>query len=207
MTNSFSSALWFWRGEVKNRIGYADHCRSWLLDYAIPFPEKSKSQHLVITYKMLLEPLGIPVSKTAPRLYLTPEEQQAAKEKIAQEGVQPEDLIIGINPGAAYGSAKCWLPDRFKQLTRELLAYPRLKSSILAIKSGAPLVEEICKGLPQDRVINFAGKDLSERIVGPDSNMLPVPDQRQRAHACSLRLGNPLDRFVWIHKRYRDRPL
>ena len=192
LTNSFSSALWFWRGKVKNKIGYADHCRRWLLDYAIPFPEKRKSQHLVITYKMLLEPLGVPVSKTAPRLYLTPEEQQAARTKIAQEGVAPEDLIIGINPGAAYGSAKCWLPDRFKQLTRELLAYPRLKVLYFGDKAGAPLVEEICKGLPQDRVINFAGKtSLRELLALIQTCSLFLTNDSGPMHAASA-LGIPL---------------
>lgn len=113
---------------------------------------------------MLLNPLGIPLSSTAPRLYLTGAEQQAAKEKLAEYGVQSSDLVIGINPGAAYGSAKCWLPERFKQLSRRLLEFPKIKIVYFGDKAGASLVQEICKELP-DRVINLAGKTSLRELI------------------------------------------
>ncbi len=164
LTNSLSSAWWFWRGNVQNRLGFASPFRSWLLDHAIPFPEQRHHQHLVVTYKMLLEPLGIPVSKTAPHLYLTAQEQQAAKDKLVNHGVQPSDLLIGINPGAAYGSAKCWLPERFKQLSQRLLDYPNLKIIFFGDKAGAPLVDSICADL-SPRVINLAGKTSLRELM------------------------------------------
>ncbi len=192
LTNSFSSALWFWRGKVKNRIGYAAHCRSWFLDYSISFPEKRKSQHLVITYKMLLEPLGIPVSSTPPRLYLTPDEKGWARDKLAGLGVQPGNLLIGINPGAAYGSAKCWLPDRFKQLTYQLLEKPNVKILYFGDKGGAPLVDEICAGFPTDRVINLAGKtSLRELLALIETCSLFLTNDSGPMHAASA-LGIPL---------------
>lgn len=165
MTNSFSSAYWFWRGNVQHRIGYATHKRSLLLNHPIPFPTQRASQHLVITYKMLLEPLGIPVSQTPPRLYLTQAEQQAARDKLASHGVQPTDLVIGINPGAAYGSAKCWLPERFKQLSQNLLDNPKLKIVFFGDKAGAPLVQDICAGLPSDRVVDLAAKTTLRELI------------------------------------------
>jgi heptosyltransferase-2 len=166
MTNSFSSAYWFWRGNVQNRIGYAEHCRNLLLDHPIPFPTQRLTQHLVITYKMLLEPLGIPVSHTPPRLYVTPQEQQAAKEKLTSYGIQSSDLLIGINPGAAYGSAKCWLPERFKQLSQRLIDQgSHLKILFFGDKAGAPLVQEICTGFPSDRVIDLAGKTTLRELI------------------------------------------
>lgn len=164
LTNSFSSAWWFWRGNVKNRLGYATHCRSMLLDHPIPFPPQRNTQHLVITYKMLLNPLGIPVSQTSPTLYLTPMEQQEAKERLASFGVTSSDLIIGINPGAAYGSAKCWLPERFKQLSQRLLENPKIKIIYFGDKAGAPLVQDICVGLPE-QVINLAGKTSMRQLM------------------------------------------
>ena len=39
LTNSFSSAWWFWRGKVKNRLGFACNGRSLLLNKAPPFPK------------------------------------------------------------------------------------------------------------------------------------------------------------------------
>lgn len=192
LTNSLSSAFWFWRSNVQNRMGYSTHWRSWLLDYPIPFPVERKCQHLVITYKMLLEPLGISISQTPPRLYLTPQEQQAAKEKLAQQGIQSSDLLIGINPGAAYGSAKCWLPERFKQLSQRLLDYPNLKILFFGDKSGAPLVDAICADLPPSRVINLAGKtSLRELMALIQTCHLFLTNDSGPMHVASA-LGIPL---------------
>jgi len=192
LTNSLSSAYWFWRGHVKNRLGYATHCRSQLLDHPIPFPVERDNQHLVMTYKMLLEPLGISVSKTPPALYLNTEERQAAKEKLACHGVQPSDMVIGINPGAAYGSAKCWLPERFKQLTQNLLdSRTNLKIVFFGDKAGAPLVQEICAGF-SDRVIDLAGKtSLRELIALIQTCDLFLTNDSGPMHVASA-LGTPL---------------
>jgi heptosyltransferase-2 len=191
LTNSLSSALWFWCGNVHNRIGYATHWRKWLLNYAIDFPAQRDHQHLVITYKMLLEPLGISVSQTPPCLYINPQEQQAAREKLAQHGVEASDLLIGINPGAAYGSAKCWLPERFKQLSQRLLDYPNLKIIFFGDKAGAPLVETICANLPS-RVLNLAGKtSLRELIALIQTCHLFLTNDSGPMHVASA-LGIPL---------------
>jgi heptosyltransferase-2 len=165
LTNSFSSAWWFWRGNVKYRIGYAEHCRSLLLNAAIPFPANKESQHLVITYKQLLEPLGIPLSERAPKLYISKEEEMAASELLQKYGIIPgQDTIIGINPGAAYGSAKCWLPERFIALTHKLLEDPKNRFGYFGDAAGMPLVHDICKKVPSS-VVNLAGKTTLRELL------------------------------------------
>lgn len=165
LTNSLSSAWWYWLAGLKNKIGYADHYRSLLLDYPIPFPKEREIQHLVITYKMLLNPLGIPVSETAPALYLTEQERQQATERFNQAGFNSKQLIVGINPGAAYGSAKCWLPERFKEVAQKLIEKPNVSVVFFGDKAGAPLVNEICQTLPTDRVMNLAGKTSLRELM------------------------------------------
>ncbi|CUI17931.1 putative lipopolysaccharide heptosyltransferase II [Candidatus Protochlamydia naegleriophila] len=164
LTNSFSSAWWLWKGNVQNRLGFASHWRSWLLNYPVPFPAERSKQHLVTTYKQLLHPLGIPLSSTDPKLYIAKQEQNAIQEWLFKEGIHKEDLIIGINPGAAYGSAKCWLPDRFTILAAKLLENPRIKIVFFGDKAGAPLVEDICTKLPK-RVVNLAGKTSLRELM------------------------------------------
>ncbi len=176
LTNSLSSAWRYWRGDVKNKIGYATHLRSWLLDFAIPYPDNKEYQHQVITYKMLLQPLGIPLSHTPPKLYVTTEEQHAIKEWLTKYGIKAGDIIVGINPGAAYGSAKCWLPERFKELSQLLLQDPKVKILYFGDKSGASLVNELCLGMPE-RVINLAGKTTLRELMA-------------FIHACTVFLTN-----------------
>lgn len=165
LTNSFSSAWWFWRGNVANRIGFAGNLRSFLLNKAVPFPENKETQHLVLTYKALLEPMGITISSTPPELYVSPEEKKAAQDLLKLEGYDPDSqILIGINPGAAYGSAKCWLPDRFQAVTQKLLEDPRVFVAYFGDPAGAPLVNDICKDFTS-RVINFAGKTTIRQLL------------------------------------------
>jgi heptosyltransferase II len=158
LTNSFSSAWWFWRGKVRNRIGFSANFRQILLTKSVPFPKTIESQHLMQTYKKILEPLGIPISNTLPYLVVSAEEQQTAQKYLQRLGItQGKDILIGINPGAAYGSAKCWLPERFKSLTSRLLEIPKCHVIYFGDQAGAPLVQDICRDMPE-RVFNLAGK-------------------------------------------------
>lgn len=164
-TNSISSAWWFWMGHVKNRIGYATNLRSFLLDKAVPLPKNIEKQHQVITYKMLLEPLGIPISDTSLELFVSREEHESAVALLAKFGIDLEkNVVVGINPGAAYGSAKCWLPDRFAHVTRRLLENRDAYVLYFGDNNGAPLVNEICKDMPE-RVINLAGKTTIRELM------------------------------------------
>jgi heptosyltransferase-2 len=132
--------------------------RSFLLNKAIPFPKNKETQHLVLTYKALLEPLGIPLSSTSPRLYVSKEEKENAISLLVANDINPKtQFLIGINPGAAYGSAKCWLPDRFQAVTGKLLQNPHAVVAFFGDTAGTPLVNDICKEF-NSRVINFAGK-------------------------------------------------
>ena len=193
LTNSFSSAWWYLRGHVKNRIGYKGHWRSWLLNKAVPYPDTIKTQHLVITYKMLLAPLGIPLSETAPMLYVSDEERQRAIELLSERGISPtQHTIVGINPGAAYGSAKCWLPERFRAVAERLLALPDTYILFFGDPAGASLVNDICKGLQDDRVLNLAGKtSLRELLALIQQCKVLLTNDSGPMHIASA-LGTPL---------------
>jgi heptosyltransferase-2 len=156
LTHSFSSAWWFWLGRIQRRLGYRANGRSLLLTDKIDFPAHVEKQHLVNTYKNILTPLGIPVSETKPRLFLLDKELEEARTLLKQRGVSPKARLVGINPGAAYGSAKCWLPERFRQVTEKLLEHENIQIVYFGDQITQPLVKEICQGFPS-RVINLAG--------------------------------------------------
>ena len=146
LTYTFSSAWLFFAGRVKKRIGFYQKCRKLLVNENVPYPENRATQHLVLTYKDLLKPLGIERGNSAPRLFIKP-----AMKPIGR-------TVIGINPGAAYGSAKCWLPDRFRGVIEALIKdIPGVQILIFGDKKTTPLVNEVCKGFGKE-VVNLAGK-------------------------------------------------
>ncbi len=154
LTNSFSSAWWFWQGKVKRRIGYVAHFRRFLLTDRLYNPKEK--EHIVHTYKRLLQPLGVPVSETVPRLFVSDKEVTESKQLLYQRGYIEGKRLIGINPGAAYGSSKCWPPERFRALAMRLLLETDASIVFFGDVSTATLVKEISQGLPE-RVIDLAG--------------------------------------------------
>ncbi|NGX59962.1 MAG: ADP-heptose--LPS heptosyltransferase 2 [Chlamydiae bacterium] len=185
LTHSLSSAWWFWQGHVKTRLGYDCNGRRLLLSRPVPLPPNIERQHLVITYKMLLEPLGIPISNTPPRLFLSDKEVEEARTLLKQHGVTKEKVVVGINPGATYGSAKCWLPERFREVAAKLLMDPNVTIVFFGDQPTAPLVKQICVGLGP-RVINLAGLtslrevatliSLCEVLLTNDSGPMHIAD-------------------------------
>ncbi len=165
-TNSFSSAWRFWQGDVKNKIGFRSDGRSFLLDYPISFPSNREKQHLVLTYKALLSPLGLSPSKRAPRLFLKEEELEKVKDFIKRFDIPTQSSLIGICPGAAYGTAKCWLPNRFREIAKRLLAK---NASYVILFFGSmqekTLINEICSGLSA-HAINLAGLTDLRELMG-----------------------------------------
>ena len=158
LTNSFSSAWRFWQGGVKNKVGFSGDGRSFLLDQAVPFPKERKTQHLVLTYKALLKHIGVHSSETATRIFIKKDEKEGAWDFVKRFDIPAEAKLIGINPGAAYGSAKCWLPERFREVAKRLIDEdPSHFVLFFGDLSHKQLINEICTGLPA-RAVNLAGQ-------------------------------------------------
>lgn len=158
LPNSFSSAWLFWRGQVQERVGYAGHLRSWLLSKVVKLPQNAREQHLVKTYKQLLTSIGIPISNTKPSLTIIESEKRDALELLKRYGVQGSVPLVGINPGAAYGSAKCWPLERYREVTEKILTFhPDLHVIYFGDEAGSALTKEICRNFDH-RVINLAGQ-------------------------------------------------
>ncbi len=146
LTNSFSSAFHFWIGRVKKRVGFYKASRAFMLTKNVQYRAK---QHLVITYKTLIES----TSNSGPRLFIAHKEKKIGK------------TLFGINPGAAYGSAKCWLPERFREVIERLLKeVPNSEVIVFGDKLTKPLVDQITEGFDQ-RVTNLAGKTTLKELI------------------------------------------
>ena len=154
LTNSFSSAWWFWQGKVKNRLGYDGNFRNILLDY--PIEKNKEEEHQVEFYKRLLLPLGIELSKTTPRLFLTDEELNESKELLKQQGYNFDKPLIGVNPTAQYGLAKCWPKEKYCKVIKDLIESRDCFVVCFGDEKSFETVKGIASSMPKN-VINLAG--------------------------------------------------
>jgi len=163
LPNSFSSAWHFYRSGVTHRVGYRSDFRAPLLTRGMKVSSRVQEQHLVVTYKELLQCFGIGVSPTKPKLYLRDDERLWASDFLDSMGIGQQ--MIAIHPGAAYGSAKCWPPSRFRDLAQKLLSW---NENIHLMFVGTPdqqsLLDSITNGLSH-RVHNLAGKTSLRQLM------------------------------------------
>ncbi|MGH7229132.1 MAG: lipopolysaccharide heptosyltransferase II [Nitrospiraceae bacterium] len=118
--NAFEAALLTFLAGIPRRYGYATDGRRFLLSDPIAVPERTKIGHQVQYYLDMLRPLGSERPAGSPRLFLSHEEEQAMNQRLAEAGVDESDLLVGLNPGSTYGSAKRWLPERFAETADRL---------------------------------------------------------------------------------------
>lgn len=133
LTNSFRSALLFFLGRVRQRVGYDREWRGWLLTDRLK-PLKDHGRYVptpTVTYYFdLVRRLGAHDQTLAMRLYTTAADEAAADRIYAGLGLEAAQTLV-LAPGAAFGLAKCWPAERFAQVAREARGRLGLKTLIL----------------------------------------------------------------------------
>lgn len=117
---SFSSALMVFLGGVPRRIGYKGEGRGLLLTGGIACTAELLRRHRMYYYLHLIEQLGSYSSPPLPALSLNGAQEKWADTFLSNTGLKGK-VLVGLNPGATYGEAKCWPPERFAELGRRLI--------------------------------------------------------------------------------------
>jgi len=124
LPNSIRSALTVWLGGVKAIYGYRRSGRSLLLTGG-PKPFRSGGQILPIPmvdyYMEICRWLGLNIQDVIkPSLFISESTHKKGEQLLNSYGIEPDDMVIGMNPGAKFGSSKCWPAEYFAELA-ELL--------------------------------------------------------------------------------------
>lgn len=157
LPNSFDAALVTFLAGIPARLGYRSDGRGFLLTHSVPVTERTRRLHHVECYRELLASHGIPAVPGGLSLSLTEAERERAAHLLAEAGIGPEDFLLGINPGAAYGSAKRWYPDRFAEVARELSSRWDAKVLITGGPAETGIAADIAELLGRG-CLNMAGK-------------------------------------------------
>lgn len=139
--HSFESAWISFLSRIPIRIGYATEGRGLLLTHRLWPTRKRQKEHQVPFFFHLLEPLGIreaPSEGTNPLcLTVSPAFQEQAQARLQALGLNSSDFLVGLAPGAIYGSAKCWPFDRFEELAKRLKKEWRAKVLLFGTQTDA----------------------------------------------------------------------
>lgn len=123
LPNAFDGAFVTWMSRIPRRIGYACNGRSVLLTDAITCPGPGDiPNHQRFYYLELLRRAGLAnylPESSAIRLANTSGAAAAGWKDWQRRGFSTKRWI-GVSPGAAFGTAKRWLPERFAKTASQL---------------------------------------------------------------------------------------
>ena len=146
LPNSLRSALELWLAGVPRRVGYAGHRRRWLLNQVVrPVERPGPPPHQVEHYLDLARSLGV---------------EAVAGEIALAAGPAGDASRIGLCPGAEYGPAKRWLPERFAAVANAVGGEWALFGTAKDEEVGAQMEAELGHGC-----LNLIGKTTLEQLI------------------------------------------
>jgi len=154
--NAIEAAIMTLLAGVSSRAGYATDGRRLLLTHPVSVGDEERALHHTDYYLHMLAQCGITTTTKQQCLALAPEEVQWATRHM------PSGRFAVINPGAAYGSAKRWLPERFAAVADELAA----RYGLSIVLSGGPSEMEV-------------GQDIGKAMREPHQNFIGQTNVRQ----------------------------
>jgi len=170
LQNAFEAAAIAYLAGIPERIGYARDGRGFLLTRAISVPKPGEiPRHESFYYLELLRRAGIidaMPANDAIRLEGAPAARAAGVERLQQLGLS--DNVIGVSPGAAYGTAKRWRPERFADSAIRVANELGASVAIFGSKDERDLCQSVASSIAASivkPVKNFAGEtSLAEFI-------------------------------------------
>ncbi|OGP18237.1 MAG: lipopolysaccharide heptosyltransferase II [Deltaproteobacteria bacterium GWC2_55_46] len=180
--NAFDAAFISFLSRIPERAGHARDLRSPLLTRAITASDEVKKKHQVFYYLNIIEALGGKVpDRPLPGLYISEEESRWARRFLKERGLEGAP-VFGAAPGASYGPAKRWPPERFASVLGALAA----ERKGAALVFGGPEDTEACAAVKAAfaPAIDLSGKltlrqsmalvSLVEAVVTNDSGPMHI---------------------------------
>lgn len=164
LQNAFDAAFISFLAGIRQRVGYDRDGRRLLLTHAIRVP-REKTHH-IFYYLNLVNQIGIRAEYSYPYIYLVLDERLKARQFMS--GMKRP--ILGINPGAAYGSAKRWVPERFAEIASWFIADTGGSVIVFGSSREVDIADNIVRSLiPEfrepDTFRNLAGQTTLRELV------------------------------------------
>ncbi len=165
LQNAFEAALLAFVARIPERIGYARDGRSLLLTRAITVPDASEIPvHERFYYLELLRRAGIIDKTENDRIQLdgAAAARVAGSARFAELGFQGP--VVGVSPGAAFGTAKRWLPERFAEAASRVAGELCASVAIFGSKDERELCESVMQAVTSPAK-NFAGETTLAEFI------------------------------------------
>ena len=151
--NSLRVALEAWLAGVPRRVGYRGHSRRWLLNQVVPKSRRvGPPEHQAFHYLRIADTLGTSIDSI---------------DFLRVNAAHHADLgpaKIALCPGAEYGPAKRWLPERFAETAKTVAARLPVQWILFGTKNDTVIGGQISHALG-DSCVNRIGQTTLDQLI------------------------------------------
>jgi heptosyltransferase-2 len=170
LPNSFRSVLMARLGGVRRIYGYRRNGRTALMTGG-PEPWRNSSRFtprpMVDYYIEICRWLNLDApSQPKPRLFYSNATLEKGTRLIESYGIASDDMVIGINPGAGFGSSKCWPPEHFARLAEMISQEWNCKIMLFIGPAEDDIGRQIVK-LSRAEIINTGADKVDLALLKP----------------------------------------
>jgi heptosyltransferase-2 len=211
--NSFETAMSARRAGISQRWGYPTSWRGLLLTKRSTPERRHGVQHHADYFRGLVRGLGIPCGDEAPRLQASSDSARHAATLLEQRRVNADARLIGFAPGAAYGQAKQWLPDRVAAVAARLVRERDAACVIVGAAHDRPAARAIESWIrahaPESasRVIDLTGATTLATLVGVIARCRVFVSNDSGAMHVAAALGRPVVAMFGPTREQATRPI
>jgi len=157
LQNAFEAALIAWWARVPVRAGYDSDGRRILLTHAVTRTRAIRCRHQTEYYREMVKNLGcVDAGNTIPLRY--DDENRAVVCRFRRDfHIDDDAILVGIAPGAAYGPAKRWFPERFAAVAERIRREYGAAVLLFGSAGDAEQADTVCRSTAAP-LINLAGK-------------------------------------------------
>lgn len=173
LQNAFEAAFLAWAARIPVRIGYARDARSLMLTHPCRIDPQVRKVHQVYYYLGLLSAAGLRESRPGVaqaqqvdiRIGVRPSDTEQARTLLASSGIRDGELLVGLNPGAHFGSAKRWLPDRYARVGDALAGGYGTRVLLFGSAGERPFAEAIAGQMKHPALVLAGRTTLGELMA------------------------------------------
>ena len=149
--NSLRVALESWLSGIPRRVGYRGHWRRLLLNQTVREPRKpGPPEHHSLRFLRIARECGAETSNAQPLPQTS--------------NIKPQTSKLGLCPGAEYGPAKRWLPERFADVAAKVNAQSSAQWFLFGTKNDMAIGDQIAAAIG-DHCVNRIGHTTLDQLI------------------------------------------
>ncbi|MFO7986119.1 MAG: lipopolysaccharide heptosyltransferase II [Desulfatiglandaceae bacterium] len=163
--NAFEAALLVFLGGVPFRLGYDRDGRGLLLTHGVTPGGAVLGVHQVGYYLGLLRSMGWEAESRDPVLYIPETWKPKALHILRSKGIASDAFVLGLAPGAVFGKAKRWGPERFAEIGDRAVENWGASVLIFGSDKERKICQAVMNGMSHTAVDLCGETALSDAIV------------------------------------------